>query len=285
MRDIIIDTLKDTLTLIPFLFLTYLLMEFIEHKTSEKTENGIKKAGRFGPAIGGIIGIVPQCGFSASAASLYSGGVISAGTMLAVFLSTSDEMLPILISEKVKPSIIIEILLIKAVIAITAGFAADIIIRFHRGQGGRKEIHSLCDHDHCHCDEKGIFRSAIHHTLQITLFILIITFALNCAVHYIGEEALGKLFVSKPVIGCVIASLIGLIPNCAASVAITELYLSGIIGAGAMLSGLLTGSGIGLLVLFRTNKKSVKANFAVLLTLVFTGIIAGVIIEITGISF
>ena len=285
MRDIIIDTLKDTLTLIPFLFLTYLLMEFIEHKTSEKTENGIKKAGRFGPVIGGIIGIVPQCGFSASAASLYSGGVISAGTMLAVFLSTSDEMLPILISEKVKPSIIIEILLIKAVIAITAGFAADIVIRFHRGQGGRKEIHSLCDHDHCHCDEKGIFRSAIHHTLQITLFILIITFALNCAVHYIGEETLGKLFVSKPVIGCVIASLIGLIPNCAASVAITELYLSGIIGAGAMLSGLLTGSGIGLLVLFRTNKKSVKANFAVLLTLVFTGIIAGVIIEITGISF
>lgn len=285
MRDIIIDTLKDTLTLIPFLFLTYLLMEFIEHKTSEKTENGIKKAGRFGPAIGGIIGIVPQCGFSASAASLYSGGVISAGTMLAVFLSTSDEMLPILISEKVKPSIIIEILLIKAVIAIIAGFAADIVIRFHRGQGGHKEIHSLCDHDHCHCDEKGIFRSAIHHTLQITLFILIITFALNCAVHYIGEETLGKLFVSKPVIGCVIASLIGLIPNCAASVAITELYLSGIIDAGAMLSGLLTGSGIGLLVLFRTNKKSVKANFAVLLTLVFTGIIAGVIIEITGISF
>ena len=284
MIDVLIDTLLDALKLLPFLFATYLLMEFIEHKAGEKSEIIIRRAGRLGPALGALLGLVPQCGFSAGAASLYAGGLVSAGTLIAVFLSTSDEMLPILISEKVKASVLIEILLIKFVTALIAGFAADIIIRLGRKGENERRIKSICDDDHCHCEEEGIFRSALHHTLQIALFILIVTFALNTAVHYIGENNLAKVFVNIPVAGCAVSSLVGLIPNCAASVVITELYLSGIIGTGAMISGLLTGCGIGLLVLFRMNKHNAKENLAFLLTLFVTGVVIGSVIEFLGIT-
>ncbi len=284
MTEVLLDTLLDTLKLIPFLFLTYLLMEYIEHKTGEKSEKRISRAGRYGPLPGALLGLVPQCGFSASAASLYSGGLISAGTLIAVFLSTSDEMIPILISEKVELRVLAEILLIKFTVAVIIGFAADILLRIFRKQGSDRQIKSLCQDENCHCEDEGIVRSAIHHTLKITLFILIITFALNTAVHFIGEDNLGKLFVNMPVAGCAVASLVGLIPNCAASVVITELYLSGIIGTGAMISGLLTGCGIGLLVLFRANKHNMKENIAFLAALYFSGVVVGVLTEAIGIS-
>lgn len=282
--DILKDSLIDTAKLIPFLFATYLLMEFIEHKTSDKSKAAIGRAGKFGPVIGGILGIIPQCGFSASAASLYSGRIITAGTLIAVFLSTSDEMLPICISERVAPSIIIEILAIKAVVAIIIGIGIDIIIRMAHKDKQELDIHCLCEDEHCHCDEDGIFKSAIKHTLQITLFIFIATLLLGTAIHFLGEERLSKIFVDVPVAGCAISALVGLIPNCAASVVITELYLSGIIKAGAMIAGLLTGSGIGILVLFRTNKHHLKENLAIVFTLFISGVIIGSLIEFIGIN-
>lgn len=284
MQDVILDTLLDVLKLIPFLFLTYLLMEYIEHKTSEKSESVIKRAGKFGPVIGGLLGIVPQCGFSASAASLYSGRIISLGSLIAVFLSTSDEMLPIFISEHAKPTVIVEILAIKAVSAIIVGCAIDIIVRLAHKDKREIDIHCICEDENCHCEEHGIFTSALIHTGQITLFILIVTFLLNLAIHFIGEDKLSMIFVDIPVLSCAIASLVGLIPNCAASVVITELYLNGIIGTGAMISGLLTGCGIGLLILFRTNKKHVKENLLITFLMFTTGVIIGTIVDAIGIS-
>lgn len=284
MLDTLIDTLLDTLKLIPFLFLTYLLMEFVEHKTSEKAGNIIRRAGKFGPLLGGIMGMVPQCGFSASAAGLYSGGLISLGTMVAIFLSTSDEMLPIFLSEQVEASLIGKVLLTKVIIAVIFGFAVDIALKLAKKSKKEIEIHSICEHDHCHCEEGGIFKSAVHHSLHIIIFIFLVSLVLNFVIYFIGEENIGKLFVDVPVLGCAISCLVGLIPNCAASVVITELYLEGIISSAALISGLLTGCGIGILVLFRTNK-NVKENIGITVLMYFLGLVAGIVAEISGITF
>ncbi len=291
MLDVLIDTLLDFLKLIPFLFLTYLLMEFIEHKTSEKAEQSIQKAGWFGPLLGGVLGVVPQCGFSASAASLYSGRIISLGTLAAIFLSTSDEMLPVCMghlsdmeSAGLTASVIAKILLTKAIAGIVLGTIIDLVMRALKKGKKNVEIHCLCEQDNCHCEQENIFKSALHHTVKIAVFILVITFALNTVIYFIGEDNLGKLFVDVPVLGCAVASLVGLIPNCAASVVITELFLQGIISTGAMLSGLLTGAGIGLLVLFRLNKNK-KENFGILFLVYFLGVAVGSCFELLGISF
>lgn len=283
MTEVLLDTLLDTLKLLPFLFLTYLLMEFIEHKTSDKTEETIRRAGKFGPVLGGILGIVPQCGFSASASSLYSGRIISLGTLVAIFLSTSDEMLPVCISEKVNWSVIAEILIIKMAVGIIVGLAVDLIIRISRKEEKPVEIHSICEHDHCHCED-GIAKSALIHTAQIIAFIFVISLVLNTVIWFVGEDKIGKIFLNIPVLGCAASALVGLIPNCAASVVITELYLAGVISSGAMLSGLLTGCGIGLLVLFRTNK-NVKENLKITAIMYFSGVIIGSVAELIGLSF
>ena len=284
MLEVLLDTALDTLKLIPFLFLTYLLMEFLEHKTSEKTEQSLRRAGRFGPVIGAVLGVVPQCGFSASASGLYSGGVISAGTMIAVFLSTSDEMLPVCLSEKVEGSVIAEILAIKVVTGIVIGFAVDIVLKM-TGRGRRDaEIHSLCENDNCHCEEGSIFKSALRHSAQITLFIFVITLALNTLLHFVSEDSLSHIFSGVPFLGCMASALVGLIPNCAASVVITELFINGVIDTGAMISGLLTGCGIGLLVLFRTNKKHMLDNLLIAAAMYFFGVTVGYVVELMGIA-
>ncbi len=283
MIDVLLDTLLDTVKLLPFLFLTYLLMEFIEHKTSEKTEETIRRAGRFGPVLGGILGVVPQCGFSASASGLYAGRIISMGTLIAIFLSTSDEMLPVCISEQVAPAVIAEIIVIKAVVGIILGLAVDIVIRFCKKEEKNVEIHSLCEHDHCHCEEGGILKSALIHTLQIICFIFVISFILNTLIYFVGEDNISKIFLDVPVLGCAASALVGLIPNCAASVVITELYLAGVISSGAMLSGLLTGCGIGLLVLFRTNK-NLRENIKITAIMYAFGVAVGSVAELIGLS-
>lgn len=277
MIDVILDTLLDVVKLLPFLFLTYLAMEYLEHKTGDKAELLVKKAGRFGPVIGGVLGIVPQCGFSAAASNLYAGRVISLGTLMAIYLSTSDEMLPILISEQVSFWLIVKILLAKAVIGMVAGLIIDFLLR-KKGLEQHEHIHDICEHEHCHC-EKGIFRSALSHTAQITFFILLITFALNLILYFVGEDALANLILSKPVVGPLLASLVGLIPNCAGSVVITQLYLENVIGIGAAMAGLLTGSGVGLLVLFRVNHNR-KENLRILGLLYGIGVLAGIVIEL-----
>ena len=283
MFDILSDTLLDGLKLLPFLFITYLVMEYIEHKTSQRTEQVMKKSGKWGPVLGGMLGIMPQCGFSTAASNLYAGRIITLGTLIAVFLSTSDEMLPILVSEQVNPVTIIRILVLKAVIGIIAGLLIDFLIRSRRGY--KKEelrIEHLCDHQHCHCGEGKIMKSALSHTLQIFIFIIIITFVLNFAIGFAGEEQMASVISNKPVLGPVISSLIGLIPNCASSVVLTQLYLEGVMGAGAMIAGLLSGSGIGLLVLYRVND-NIKENVKITLVLYIVGLVFGILIEGIGV--
>lgn len=284
MWDAILDSLIDTVKLIPFLLITYIIMEFIEHKTSHKTKDAIKKSGHFGPLIGGILGVVPQCGFSAAASSLYSARIITLGTLIAVFLSTSDEMLPILISEAVDVRIILSILGIKLVIAVIVGFIIDLFFRkkFETSED-EPEIKDLCEHEHCHC-EHGIFKSALKHTINITLYIFIISLVLNIIIYFIGEDNLAHILNSTPIIGPIIASLVGLIPNCASSVIITQLYLSKVLNFATMIAGLLVNTGVGLLILFRTNK-DLKENIKITVLLFAIGVIFGIIFDLIGFNW
>ncbi len=282
--DILSDTAADSFRLLPFLFFTYLLMELLEHRTGEKVLSRIRASGKFGPVLGGMLGIVPQCGFSAAASSLYAGRVITVGTLLAVYLSTSDEMLPVLISRAVPLRSIVYILVIKALIAVISGLLAGAV---YTGVLKRKEkeinIHVVCEEEQCHCED-GILVSAIKHTLRIFAYIFLLSLAMNVAVEVFGMETIAGLFSGVPVPGEMIAALIGLIPNCASSVIITELYLGGAISAGAMISGLLVNAGVGIPVLFRLNR-DLKQNMGIVAALYGIGVFWGVILELSGITF
>lgn len=283
--DIVLDAVIDTAKLIPFLFITYLLMEWLEHKTGSRTQAVIRKAGRMGPLFGGVLGVFPQCGFSAAAANLYSGGLITAGALVAVFLSTSDEMLPIFISHAVSVTAILKILGIKMILGIVSGFILDFL--YHnliRREIWYKNIHSMCEHEHCKCEE-GIFSSALRHTLHITLFIFMINLVLNGIMGYFEADTIREFAVRLPVVGELLAGLVGMIPNCAASVLITELYIEGVIGFGPMLTGLLAGAGVGLLVLFRTNQKHPKQTAGILLFVYLISVFWGCLFDLLPFSF
>lgn len=271
-------TFLDTVKLIPFLFLTYLAMEYLEHRAGEKANTLVKKSGRLGPIFGSLLGIVPQCGFSAAASNLYAGRIITMGTLLSIYLSTSDEMLPILISEGVPASLIGKVLLIKVLIGMAAGFLIDLF--FHRKEEEHDHIHEICEHEHCHC-ERGIFRSAVSHTLQITLYILLVDFVLEVILGIVGEEALAGLISDRSVLGPVLAGIVGLIPNCASSVVLTQLYLdlNGAMSFGTMLAGLLVNAGVGLLVLFRVNHDK-KDNLKIVGLLYLIGVVSGIVLEL-----
>ena len=284
--DSILDTLKDTVLLVPILFLAYLAMEWLEHRTEERSIGFLSRIGRLGPLAGGALGIVPQCGFSAAASSLYSGGVITMGTLLAVFLSTSDEMLPIFISSGVAAGTIGRILLVKFLIAVVTGFALDGIHRLLHHRLSTKHIHDLCAQDHCGCEEEGgsMLRSALIHTIRITIFIFVISLAISLLIGLAGEQTVAGLLTGAPVIGILIAGLIGLIPNCAASVVIAQLYLEGLLTSGQMICGLLTGAGAGLIVLVRANRRPLE-NLQFIAVLYICGVIWGFVIDTLGISF
>ncbi|MBQ4178105.1 MAG: arsenic efflux protein [Lachnospiraceae bacterium] len=273
--DAIVDGALDTVKLVPFLFLTYLLMEYIEHRTSDKTRAMIRRADKLGPLFGGALGAFPQCGFSAAAASLYAGRVITVGTLIAVFLSTSDEMLPIFLSNRVDVSLIGRILLIKACYGVIAGFVVDFLFRWLNLRKIGVSIHGLCEAEHCEC-EQGILKSSVKHTLSITMFIFLISVVLTLVIEGIGTENLENLVFNQPVIGEILAGLIGLIPNCAASVALTTMYLDGAMSAGAMMSGLMVGAGVGILILFRTNRKR-KETLQIIAILYCAGVIGGLL--------
>lgn len=276
MLDIILETLSDTLKLLPFLFIAFLIIEFIEHKLSTKNKKILTKSKKYGVILGSLLGIIPQCGFSVMATNLYITRIVSLGTLIAIYLSTSDEMLPILISQNVEPSIIIKILLIKILFAIVYGIMIDLIISKRKKK--EKENYQICDEEHCHC-EHGILKPALKHTLNITLFILAMTFITNIIFTYIGEDFLSKIFLKDTLFGPFISSLIGLIPNCGASVVLTELYLNNAINLSSLISGLLTGSGTALIVLFKGNK-NIKENIFILLLLYILGSLSGLIIEL-----
>ena len=288
MIDVLLDTLLDAAKLIPFLYLTYLLLEFIEHRAKEQTEALMKKAGKWGPFLGGALGAVPQCGFSASMSNLYAENIISMGTLVAVFLSTSDEMLPIMISGissgDIRAWSVVKILLVKILLGVVVGFIVDGVARLCSKKEKNIDIESLCHDDHCGCEEGNIFLSALIHTLKILAFILVVSFALNTVIYFIGEDALGNFISSLPVVvGPLATALVGLVPNCASSIVITQLYMSGVISAGSMLAGLLSGSGIGLLILFRVNK-NMKSNFAVLGIVYGSGAVIGRMCELRKVT-
>lgn len=277
--DVLVDTGIDALKLLPFLFLAYLAMECLEHWTGGKMQEIVRKSGKAGPAIGGLLGVFPQCGFSAAAANLYAGRIITTGTVIAVFLSTSDEMLPIMISENVAPSMIGKILLLKVFFALAAGFLVDFLL--HRKV--EMQIEHLCERQHCHC-EKGIWRSAFQHTWKIFLYIIVISLILNFVIALIGEDTLAALVQGKPALSLFLSALVGMIPNCASSVVLTQLYLDGVLSAGALMAGLLSGSGVGFLVLLKVNDNK-KENLWIFVLLYAIGVGAGALIQFLGVSF
>lgn len=350
----------DTLKLVPFLFVTYLAMEALEHYASSKSIAAVRRAGTAGPVIGALLGVVPQCGFSAAAATLYSARVITLGTLFAVFLSTSDEMLPIMIAAQAPVEFIVEVLAIKALCGLIAGFAIDAVLRLRHHAAEAMRIHDLCERDHCGCDDENdapfalsdmrqeygegvagraddsdggllhgeereveracasgerlehshdhthdhehghdhahdhshshghahgfaaIAKSSLVHTLQVTLFIFLVSLALEVVIDGVGEEALAALISDNSSLSVVVSAIVGLIPNCAASVVITELYLEGALSSGAMLAGLLVSAGVGLLVLFRANRP-MRENFLIAAGLVACGAVFGFVVGAFGI--
>ena len=374
-------SIGDTAYLIPFLFATYLLMEWLEHKTAGRTQEAIRHAGAAGPIAGALLGVVPQCGFSAVAATLYAGRVITLGTLFAVFLSTSDEMLPIFLAEQVPATTILSIMGAKVVIGMVMGFIVDTALRLARRDRQDLRIHELCERDNCGCHEdcaacesdpatvyrhhddalaaerardaaalraatepegllgdvasgengcgcgrghgygghapddgavgdgapgdgavapgaccahdhshdhdhgwRGIVRSALVHTVQVGVFILVITLALNAALEVVGEDVLADFLGANPTASVLASALVGLVPNCAASVVITELYLEGVLGAGALLAGLLVSAGVGLLVLARANRRW-RQNVAIVAALYVTGVAWGLVANVLGVAF
>lgn len=346
--DVVVDATKDTVYLIPFLLVVYLLMEWLEHKAGDATQNAVRRAGAAGPLVGAVLGAFPQCGFSAMGATLYAGRVITLGTLFAVFLSTSDELLPMMIAEQAPLGQMLAILGAKIVIGLIMGFVVDAVLRARKREQEPLAIHRICAQDKCDCSgecetchnnpeltyehdrilaecaceyehahEHGhghgeehmhgcgpacdhgcecehehehqhtgthIVKSAVKHTLKVTLFIWLISLVLGGLFEVVGEEALANLLAANPVASVFFSGLVGLIPNCAASVAIIELYLEGMLGTGAMMSGLLVAAGVGLLVLCRTNRNATQ-NIAIIVALYVIGVAWGLLFMALGISF
>ena len=278
MKDIIIDTLIDALKILPFLFITFLLLELLEHKLNNKTKNVISKSGKVGPIIGSLLGVIPQCGFSVVATNLYITRVISLGTLFSIYLSTSDEMLPIMLSQNVNFKTILIVILIKVITGMLFGFVIDLVIR--KNNKNKYDYH-ICEEEHCHCDH-GIVKSSLKHTFNIIIFIIGVSFILNVVFLYCGNDLISKIFMKDTLFGPFFGSLVGLIPNCGASVILTEMFLKGAINLGTCMAGLLTGSGVALLVLFKSNK-NIKENLCICLTLYLIGVLVGIFIEVVGI--
>lgn len=276
MLDALLDALIDSLKLIPFLFISFLIMEALEHKSLKNAEKVIKKSKKLGPLIGGALGAIPQCGFASLATNLYSARAITLGTLIAVYLSTSDEMLPVMLSSKANPGIILKLLLSKLIIGIIYGYIIDFI--YNKKVKKKDEDYDICEHDHCHC-EKGIIYSATVHTLKTTLYVFIIVLILNVLIHLVGEDIISKIFLKDNPFAPLLSALFGLIPNCAASVMLTELYIRGAINFASVLAGTMTSAGVSLLVLFRTNKDK-KENIRIILLLYLLGALTGFVINL-----
>lgn len=281
----------DTLELVPFLLLTYLAMEAIEHSASAHVQAAVERSGKAGPVVGALLGALPQCGFSAMAATLYAGRVVTVGTLVAVILSTSDEMVPVFLAHQEPMGHMLAIMGAKVAVGLVVGLAVDAVLRArHRAGDGHLHIHELCEREHCHCDEGGahghehghghgrwaIVRSALVHTVQVTFFIFVVTFVFGLVIEYVGQDALGTLLANHPVRATFVSALVGLIPNCGASVAITELYLDGVLAVGPMIAGLLASGGVGLLVLWRTNA-DVRQNALVTVFIYAVSVLVGLV--------
>lgn len=316
--------LEDTLPLVPFLLVTYLVLEALEHAAGDRVDAAVRRAGAAGPVVGALLGIVPQCGFSAMGATLYAGRVVTLGTLVAVFMSTSDEMLPLLVAERVDAGSLVVVLLSKAAIAAVTGLMIDLALRVLRRNArvhaalaraargpqapvslidemaaageGAERIHRLCEHDRCGCDdEEGleggdthshahhhgglvpIVRSALSHTVQVSVFIFLVTFVLVALLETVGERALADFLSGNAAFAVFASALVGLIPNCAASVVITQLYLEGVLGFGPLIAGTLVSAGVGFLVLFRSNRNA-RENLIILAMLYVISVVWGLVL-------
>lgn len=270
-----LHALEETAKLLPFLFIAYLLMEYLEHHAAAKMEGLLRAIGPAGPLVGAVLGCIPQCGFSATASNLYAAGLVSRGTLLAVFLSTSDEALPLLLGHSNAGSEIAKLLLSKLLIGIAVGFAVDLLMRKF---GKPRELTDLCEHCGCH-DHGGILRPALWHTLRIALFCLVLNFLLHLGFDLLGQERLASLLLSGSWAQPFLAALVGLVPNCAASVMLTQLYLGGVISFGSVLAGLCAGAGVGLAVLLRVNGDK-KESLRIVATLYLVSAVVGLITQI-----
>lgn len=276
MLDCFIDGLIDTLKVFPFLLISFYIIEILEHKINSNKR--LESSGKYGPVLGSLLGIIPQCGIASIATNLYVTGIITLGTLISVFLSTSDEMIPILLSEKVSIKLILIILGIKLVVGLVSGLLIDLVY-----PRKIKSHYEICEEEHCHCDDHK-FISAFKHTINISLFILVINILLNMVFNYGLNDYLSSLLLKDSIFSPIISSLIGLIPNCASSIVITKLYLASSISFGSMIAGLLTNSGIALVVLFKTNR-NLKENINIILLTYFIGTVIGIILNILHIAF
>lgn len=352
--------LEDTLALVPFLFVTYIALEALEHAAGTRANAVVRRAGAAGPVVGALLGVVPQCGFSAMAATLYAGRVVTLGTLVAVFLSTSDEMLPMLVAERVDSGLLFRVLGLKVLVALITGVLADLAIRALRknarvhaflrrtvlsvrrdgmegdvvdqmAEGGETAEHicRLCEQDHCGCghdhahthggehghehgNDRGhehadehvagcdrghghdhshaggrfgivgsIVMSAVSHTVQVSLFIFLVTFALVLVLETVGEDALAAFLSGNQPLAVFASALVGLVPNCSASVVITQLYLEGVLGFAPLMAGLLTSAGVGYLVLFRTNRHP-RENTVIVVGLFLVACVWGLVFAALG---
>ena len=281
--EILEDAVIDSIKLLPFLFVSYLIIELLEHKASDKIKKYLLKSGKFGSIVGAIFGVVPQCGFSVTASTLYAGRVITVGTLIAVFISTSDEAIPVLLSNPESLSKILPIIITKVLLAIVVGLVIDFFIvrkKVENKEVEEKEhIHEMCEH--CHCKENMLL-SVLKHTFNVFIFIFLFNIILNLLITLIGEENLSKLLLSGSVLQPIVSALIGMIPNCAASVLLTELYIEGTISFASIISGLSVGAGVGMIVLFKENK-NLKENLKILISTFLVSVIFGVLIEVLGV--
>ncbi|MBQ9375671.1 MAG: arsenic efflux protein [Ruminococcus sp.] len=274
--DILLDAFLDTLKVIPFLLGVYILIEYIEHKSSDKLGNALKKMGPFGSIGGAILGVIPQCGFSVVASNLFAGRLITMGTLLAVFISTSDEAIPMLVSNPGSIGDLWKFILIKMAVAIAVGIVVDLILRLLHLDKQQGSIRDLCSH--CDCEHHSIFRAALSHTVEIIIFIFIVNLLLNGFMEFAGKETVSKILMTDSVFQPLIAAVVGFIPNCAASVVLTQLYISGVLSFGSIIAGLTTSAGIGILVLFKINKHQ-KQNLSIMAILYIVGVASGLIIN------
>ena len=274
--DVFLDASLDTLKTLPFLLAVYILIEYIEHKSADKLGRTLRKMGPFGSVGGALLGSIPQCGFSAAASNLYAGRLVTMGTLIAVYISTSDEAIPLMIQEPDFAPMIWKLILVKIGIAMAAGILTDICIKlFIRKKEGEpfKELCADCD-----CEHHGILRSALHHTIHIIIFIFVINLLLGCVMEFAGEQTVEKLMMTNSWVQPLIAGVIGFIPNCGASVVLTKLYTEGVVSFGALIAGLSTGAGVGLLILFKTNK-NIKQNFIIMGILYGAAVTSGLLIQ------
>ena len=271
--DALLDAVLDTLRTLPFLFAAFLVIESAEHYSNQFSSRVLARVGKAGPFLGAVLGCIPQCGCSVAAANLYSGGLITLGTLLAVFLSTSDEAVLILLAHPGSGKVIGSLLIWKVMIGIGAGCLVDLLFRKRKEE---KHIEEMCKS--CGCsDTSGVLRPALLHTVRLGVYLLIFTFCLNLILELVGIEQLSRILGKNTPFQPFLAALLGLIPNCASSVLITELYLSGGLSFASAIAGLCAGAGVGAAVLFRSNHP-VGENVKIVALLYGIAVVSGLLL-------